>query len=363
MFQLRLLPVQQGVLVDNEPEQELKNLRSKLENTVSLGGLIGTSPVMRSIHGLIEIAVAHAFPVVILGETGTGKELVARCIHCSGPRKNSPFIPVDCSSLTPTLIESELFGYVRGAFTGAARDRKGLFEAAHTGTLFLDEIGELPKELQAKLLRVIQEHAVRRVGSTQAKPVDARIIVATNRNLKQAAQDGRFREDLYYRLNVFNVTMPPLRDRKVDIPMLVTAFLAKHADPTRQITSIGPSLWAAAMSYDWPGNVRELENFIERCIALGSGPILEDEDRCVILNQTGENLIRDHAKRLSIKNDCIEPLHVMEQRMICQVMANTSGDMRQAARILGIGRTTLYRKLKEYRFDVRSQTPIASVIS
>ena len=347
----------QGVLVDNESEQELKSLRSRLENTATLGGLIGVSPGMRSIHSLIEIAVAHAFPVVILGETGTGKELVAHCIHSSGPRKNSPFIPVDCSSLVPTLIESELFGYVRGAFTGAAHDRKGLFEAAHTGTLFLDEIGELPKELQAKLLRVVQERAVRRVGSSETKPIDARIIVATNRNLKRAVQEGVFREDLYYRLNVFNVTMPPLRDRKMDIPLLVTAFLTKHADPTRQITSIGQSLWTAAMSYDWPGNVRELENFVERCIALGSGPILEDEDRRMILKQTGENLIRDDAARLSVKNDRTEPLHVMEQRMICRVMAETSGNMYDAARILGIGRTTLYRKLAEYKRTTKCSKP------
>jgi transcriptional regulator with PAS, ATPase and Fis domain len=341
---------------------DLNILRSRLENTISVGGLIGASPPMRSIHSLIEVAVDHAFPVVVSGETGTGKELVARCIHYLGPRKNSAFIPIDCSSLAPTLIESELFGYVRGAFTGAAQDRKGLFEAAHNGTLFLDEIGELPKELQAKLLRAVQERAVRRVGSTETKSVDVRIIVATNRDLKQAAQEGIFREDLYYRLNVFNITMPPLRDRKVDIPLLVTAFVTKHADPTRQITSIAPSFWTAVLSYNWPGNVRELENFVERCIALGSGPILEDEDRCMILEQTSESL--PDAQRLPIQNDhSIEPLNVVEQRMIQKVMKETNGNIPFAARMLGIGKTTLYRKLKKDGHELGSNNSLASEVS
>ena len=344
-----------------EPDRfslDLNNLRIKLSNTVSPGGLIGTSPEMRSVRYLIEKAINHNFPVVILGETGTGKELAARWIHYAGPRKNSPFVPVDCSSLAPTLIESELFGYIRGAFTGAARDKKGLFETAHKGTLFLDEIGELRKDLQAKLLRVVQERAVRRVGSTATKPVDARVIVATNRDLKQAAEEGIFREDLYYRLNVFSVTMPPLREHKLDIPLLITAFLIKHADPTREITSVGKGLWTAAMSYDWPGNVRELENFVKRCIALGSGPTLEDEDRCLILGRIGENLIRHDAEPLHVENERMEPLHVMEQRMIYKVLAETSGDRYETARILGIGKTTLYRKLKAYGPNAPFQEPI-----
>ncbi len=187
---------------------ELHALRSQLESTVSPGGLIGVSLRMRTIHNLIGKAGDHTFSVIILGETGTGKELVARCVHNSGSRKHSPFVAVDCSSLTPTLIESELFGHVRGAFTGADTNKKGLVEAADTGTLFLDEIGELPRELQAKLLRVIQEHEVRPVGSTDAKPVNARFIAATHRDLSHAVEEGAFRGDLYYRLNVFPIKMP-----------------------------------------------------------------------------------------------------------------------------------------------------------
>ena len=330
---------------------ELNKLNSALKSLISPGGLIGDSPDMQSIHSLIGKAINHRFPVVILGETGTGKELAARWIHYSGSRKNCPFVPVDCSSLAPTLIESELFGYVRGAFTGAVRDKKGLFETANTGTLFLDEIGELHKDLQAKLLRAIQEHEVRPVGSTKAKSVDVRIIVATHRDLKQASKEGIFREDLYYRLNVFRVTMPPLRQRKEDIPLLIAAFLIKHANPTREITSVGKAFWTAAMSYDWPGNVRELENFVERCIALGSGSTLEDEDQCLMLGRTGENLVRPDGEPLHAENECTEPLHVLEQRAIYKALGETSGDKYKTARILGIGKTTLYRKLKEYGLD------------
>jgi len=327
------------------PEQwslELHKLNGVLESTISPGGLVGDSADMQSVHSLIGKAINHTFPVVILGETGTGKELVARWIHDSGSRKNSPFVPVDCTSLAPSLIESELFGYVRGAFTGAVTDKKGLFETADTGTLFLDEIGELHKDLQAKLLRAIQEHEVRPVGSTRAKSIDVRIIVATHRDLKQAAKEGIFRQDLYYRLNVFSVTMPPLRERKADIPLLIAAFLIKHADPTRAITRVGKAFWTAAMSYDWPGNVRELENFVERCIALGSGSTLEDEDECLNWKDCPDTAM------LHAESDSVEPLHVLEQRMIYKTLGKTSGDKYEAARLLGIGKTTLYRKLKAY---------------
>ncbi len=239
---------------------ELHALRRQLESTVSPGGLIGVSLRMRTIHSLIGKARDHTFPVIILGETGIGKELVARCIHNSGSRKHSAFVAVDCSSLTPTLIESELFGHIRGALTGADTNKKGLVEAADAGTLFLDEIGELPKELQAKLLRVIQEREVRPVGATDAKPINARFIAATHRDLKHAVDEGAFRRDLYYRLNVFPIAMPPLRERKEDIPLLVTAFLTKHADSMRPVETICQDFWRSVMSHDWPGNVRELEN-------------------------------------------------------------------------------------------------------
>src|SRR6266446_5252107 len=323
---------------------ELHALRSQLESTVSPGGLIGVSLRMRTIHNLIGKAGDHTFSVIILGETGTGKELVARCIHNSGSRKHSPFVAVDCSSLTPALIESELFGHVRGAFTGADTNKKGLVEAADTGTLFLDEIGELPRELQAKLLRVIQEHEVRPVGSTDAKLVNARFIAATHRDLNHAVEEGAFRGDLYYRLNVFPIKMPPLRERKEDIPLLVTAFLTKHADSMRPIETICQDFWRSVMSRDWPGNVRELENFVARSIALGSGQTLRDEDGCLIPEDIGNNTLAETDTHR---------LDSIERYTIVKALKETKGDKIAAARILGIGKTTIYRKLRQY-----SQNPI-----
>jgi transcriptional regulator with PAS, ATPase and Fis domain len=327
------------VSTPEKPSDELQRLQTQLQKNASVDGLVGTSAPIQVVRLLISRTIGYNFPVVILGESGTGKELVARSIHFSGLRKTRPFVPVDCSSIVATLFESELFGYVRGAFTGATADRKGLFEVANTGTLFLDEIGELPKELQAKLLRVIQEREVRRVGATQRLPVNVRIVAATNRDLRQAVEKGTFREDLYYRVNVFSITLPPLREHRSDIPLLVTAFLNKFADPSRPITSIAKELWTEVMAYDWPGNVRELENFVERSIALGSGPVLRNEDEGLILGRTGENIVHASA----------EPLCVMERRAVLKALSETAGDKVAAARILGIGKTTMYRKLKRYQ--------------
>jgi transcriptional regulator with PAS, ATPase and Fis domain len=335
---------------------QLRQLQRTLESSVFPAGLIGCSPKIRSIHQLIEKTIDQKFPVLVLGETGTGKELVARCVHSSGSRKDRPFVPVDCSAITISLFESELFGYVRGAFTGASQDRSGLFQAAHTGTLFLDEIGELPKELQAKLLRAVQEREVRRVGSTQTLPVDVRVIAATNRNLKEAVQKGTFREDLYYRLNVFEIALPALRQRRQDIPLLVASFLNKWSDPNRPITAIADDFWTAVMGHEWPGNVRELESFVARSIAIGSGPTLHDEDRCMLLARTGKNLV-------AVERRAAEPLSVLERRTILKAMSETRGDINAAARILGIGRTTIYRKLREYGFGVPSQTQMPPEIS
>jgi transcriptional regulator with GAF, ATPase, and Fis domain len=279
---------------------ELRQLQSTLNSSVFPGGLIGRSSKIRAIHQLIEKTIDHNFPVIILGETGTGKELAARCVHLSGSRRTRPFIAVDCSAITMSLFESELFGYVRGAFTGASHDHNGLFQAADRGTLLLDEIGELPKELQAKLLRALQEREVRRVGSTETLPVDVRVIAATNRDLKQDVAKGAFREDLYYRLNVFEIALPPLRQRRQDIPLLVASFLTKCGDPQRPITGIANDFWDATMSHEWPGNVRELESFVSRCLALGSGPILHDEDRCALLWRTCQNIERGYAERLCV---------------------------------------------------------------
>ncbi|MGH9736228.1 MAG: sigma-54 interaction domain-containing protein [Candidatus Acidiferrales bacterium] len=345
-------PCGRGALTFNQPwlpeprDLDLHTLRAQLESVVSPGGLIGISSPMRVVHDRIRKATGRPFPVMIVGETGTGKELVARLIHGFGPRQRTPFIAADCSSLSPSLIESELFGHLRGAFTGADVATKGLVEAANTGTLFLDEVAELPTELQAKLLRVIQECEVRPVGSPYARPVNVRFIAATHRDLRSAIGNGTFRSDLFYRLNVVPIEMPPLRERKTDLPLLVVVFLAKHADPARPIDGISHDFWSFVGSQSWPGNVRELENFVVRCIALGSGPVLRHEDGC------------DGPFPQQIASHCwpadTQSLAVLERSAILKALEAAKGDKIVAARVLGIGKTTLYRKLKEYRRTLES---------
>jgi two-component system response regulator HydG len=295
---------------------------------------------MQRVYKLIQKVSQHMYPVLILGESGTGKELVARSIHFSGPRKNKPFAPVDCSSLVPTLIESELFGYVKGAFTGAQHTKQGLFEAAGEGTLFLDEIGDLPIDLQAKLLRALQEREIKPVGSNERIGIRARVIAATNRDLESGIRTGGFRQDLYFRLNVVQIKLPPLRERKADIPLLANTFLEKFSDPARPIHSISEDAMRRIMAYDWPGNIRELENAIERAVALGSGPILHVGD-------LPSNLQYTSSEKLSDVDELV-PLEMLEKRAIFRALQETSGDKLAAARLLGIGKTTLYRKLKQY---------------
>jgi DNA-binding NtrC family response regulator len=255
-----------------ETDQENRLLREELRSKPGFGGIIGMSPRMQRVYKLIQKVAQHSYPVLILGESGTGKELVARSIHFSGPRKNRPFAPVDCSALVPTLIESELFGYVKGAFTGAQHTKQGLFEAASDGTLFLDEIGDMPIDLQAKLLRALQEREIKPVGSNERIGVRARVIAATNRDLDAAIRMGSFRQDLYFRLNVVQIKLPPLRERKADIPLLVTTFLEKFCDPARPINTISEDAMRRIVAYDWPGNIRELENSHRASRRSGLGP-------------------------------------------------------------------------------------------
>jgi DNA-binding NtrC family response regulator len=323
-----------------ELDQENRLLREQLRTRPGFGGLIGLSPKMQRVYRLIEKVSQHTYPVLVLGESGTGKELVARSIHFSGPRKNRPIVPVDCSGLVPTLIESELFGYVKGAFTGAQHNRQGLMEVANNGTLFLDEIGDLPVDLQAKLLRALQEKEIRPVGSTERVPITVRVIAATNRDLEAAVRQGGFRQDLYFRLNVVQIKLPPLRERKGDIPLLVNSFLEKFSGPDGKTRTISEDAMGRLMSYDWPGNVRELENAVERAIALGSGPILHVGD-------LPSNLQYGTGERLP-QNDELLPLEELERRAILRALRESGGDKLAAARLLGIGKTTLYRKLKQY---------------
>src|ERR1700693_519683 len=323
-----------------EVDEENRLLREELRSRPGFGGLIGMSPRMQRVYKLIQKVAQHTYPVLILGESGTGKELVARSIHFSGPRKNKPFAPVDCSSLVPTLIESELFGYVKGAFTGAQHSKQGLFESAGEGTLFLDEIGDLPIDLQAKLLRALQEREIKPVGSNERIGIRARVIAATNRDLESAIRTGSFRQDLFFRLNVVQIKLPSLRDRKVDIALLVNAFLEKFSDPTRPIHTISEDAMRRIMAYDWPGNIRELENAVERAVALGSGPILHVGD-------LPSNLQYTMSEKLSDVDELV-PLEELERRAILRALRETGGDKLAAAKLLGIGKTTLYRKLKEY---------------
>ena len=323
-----------------DADQENRILREQLRTRPGFGGLIGTSPKMQRVYRLIEKVSQHTYPVLILGESGTGKELVARSIHFSGPRRNKPFAPVDCSALVPTLIESELFGYVKGAFTGAVHSKPGLMESADGGTLFLDEIGDLPVDLQAKLLRALQEKEIRPVGSTERVSISTRVIAATNRDLEAAVRQGGFRQDLFFRLNVVQIKLPPLLERKSDIPLLVSSFLEKFSEKNRAIRTISEDAMARLIAYDWPGNVRELENAIERAVALGSGPILHAGD-------LPSNLQYGATERVP-RNDELLPLEELERRAILRALRESAGDKLAAARLLGIGKTTLYRKLKQY---------------
>jgi|SRR5579863_4056617 transcriptional regulator with PAS, ATPase and Fis domain len=307
------------------------------------GELVGESAAMLRLYALIAKAGECTSPVLLLGETGTGKELVARGIHREGLRREKAFVPVDCSALTPTLIESELFGHVKGAFTGADHSREGLLQSADGGTVFLDEIGELPMALQAKLLRALQEREVRPVGSTARIRIDVRIIAATNRDLEVAVRKGTFRQDLFYRLNVIQVHLPPLRDRKVDIPLLAIHFLDKFSGTVDCVHAISDGALQRLMSHDWPGNIRELQNAIERAVALSSDGVLTADDLVSVPNRA--------SATDGPNNNEIMPLREIERRAILHAMRETGGDKLATSRLLGIGKTTLYRKLKEYGTD------------
>jgi transcriptional regulator with PAS, ATPase and Fis domain len=324
----------------------LKSTRDDTAPTFGLCGQICASQQMQRVYQLIHRASHFDFPILILGESGTGKELVARAIHFGNARRSKPFVPVDCSSLVPTLIESELFGYVKGAFTGAHHSRPGLLETGNGGTVFLDEVGELPVNLQAKLLRVLQEHEIRPVGATHRVPIDVRIIAATNRDLGSAIRAGTFRQDLYFRLNVMLIQLPPLRERKSDIPLLIDFFLERSREAQRPMRTISEDAMRQLMAYDWPGNVRELENAVESGFALASGPILHSADLPATLRQ-GSN-----GRTLEISG--LTTLEELKRHAILRALRETKGHKVSAARLLGIGKTTLYRKLKQY---ARSTNP------
>lgn len=314
----------------------------RLKTSQGLGGLIGRTTEMEKLYRLITKASQSSHPVLILGESGTGKEVVARAIHCSGPLRDKPFIPVDCGSLVPTLIESELFGHTKGAFTGATQSKDGLLAIAEGGTVFLDEIGELAIDLQAKLLRALQEKEIRPVGSAKSVPINVRILAATNRDLEQAVAQGSFRLDLFYRLNVLSLRVPPLRERRQDIPLLAMKFLEQCSRSSERKYELSDEALQILMAHDWPGNVRELENCIERCCAMNSGPIIHTLD---LPSSISGYVARPTEREADAR---VTPLSEIEKQAILTTITQLNGDKMRAAKLLGIGKTTLYRKLKQY---------------
>ena len=329
------------------------NRRPPTGDTEVFAGMVGVAPSMRQVFRTIEKVAAHKASVLITGESGTGKELVARAIHDLSPRAGRTFVAVNCGAIPETLLESELFGYVRGAFTDAHRDKPGLFEQASGGTLFLDEIGELSPALQVKLLRALQEEEIRRIGSNTTTKVDVRVIAATLRDLSVAIARGRFREDLFYRLNVLPLALPPLRDRAEDIPSLVDHFLHRYAGKHALAGSCAQAVSATAMkflcAYPWPGNIRELENTIERALVLCDGEVIEPEMLEDKLRR-GSQLPGDPisatlaSEELSIK----KTTRLIEQELIRRALESTNGNRTNAAKLLEISHRALLYKIKEY---------------
>ena len=338
----------QRLLEKRELAVENRLLREQLTASQGCGSIIGTSEAMQKIYRLVFKVARKRHPVLILGESGTGKELVARAIHEFSPWREKPFVPVDCGALPPTLIESELFGHVRGAFTGAHQNRVGLLASAQGGTVCLDEIGEVPVEVQVKLLRALQEREVKAIGSNTTTRLEARILAATNRELEAAVKNGTFRQDLYYRLNVVAIRMPPLRGRKSDIPALVHYFIERYGEDGG-ITAISHEALTRLVQYDWPGNVRELENCVQHALALGSGSLIQVRDLPPHVSEPARN--PELADEPAAGRHDVTPLQKLERRAIVSALEETGGDRVRAAKLLGIGKTTIYRKLKEYGIE------------
>lgn len=322
--------------------QENKTLRKELNKSFSLESIIGKSPAMLEVFNTIHRVAAANATVLIHGESGCGKELVARAIHYSGPRKTKPFVAVNCTAIPEGLMESELFGHIKGSFTGAHADKKGLFEEANGGTLFLDEIGDLSLTLQAKLLRVLQDKTIRPVGGTENKQIDVRIVVATHRDLKVMVADQKFREDLFYRLNVLPLKVPALRERTEDIPLLVENFIVKFAAQNNsKVRGVTNEAMAALMAHPWPGNVRELENLIERVVVLCPNEWIDTKD---IMGSVVADA-REKIEQLFVDTPTLDQI---EERYIRMILGRMHNQKDKAAKALGINRRTLYRKERAY---------------
>jgi DNA-binding NtrC family response regulator len=342
-----LLMTLEQVLRVSDLERENRRLREVIERSQGFGEIIGQSPAMREIYTAIEALSQNATTVLITGESGTGKELVARSIHTRSGRVERPFIALNCGAVSDTLLDSQLFGHRRGAFTGAVADHEGVFQAAHGGTLFLDEIADIPPGLQVKFLRAIQEREVTPLGTTRALKVDVRLIAATNRDLAAEVQAGNFRSDLFYRLNVVHLPLPPLRERREDVLLLAQHYVERYA---RQFNVAPKAIQSAALArlqaYDWPGNIRELQNVIERCFALSpSGDItIGSLSHLVADTRSGGEVALDFG-------GAVPSLEVTERQLMAAALRQAKGNKNQAARILGIDRQRLYRKLEKYGLE------------
>jgi DNA-binding NtrC family response regulator len=329
---------------------ENRRLKAELASRCGSGQIIGNSAKMRETFQTIAQLAQSDVSVLIQGESGTGKELVARAVHSDSPRSAKPFIPIHCGALPEALMESELFGHVKGAFTDASRDRTGLLESAEGGTVFLDEVGDMPPPLQVKLLRFLQDHEIRRIGSSESRRVDVRVIAATNKDLKQAIAGDKFREDLYYRLAVVTVQLPPLRDRKEDIPLLAEHFLrgaAEKRTPQRPL-EIDPAVMRALSDHDWPGNVRELENAMAHAAALSAGPVITPESLPQAL-RGGTGLLTLPLTGVSYKEAKQKVLESFEKPYLSSLLEQTKGNITQAAQKAGMDRKNLYDLLKKNR--------------
>jgi DNA-binding NtrC family response regulator len=323
---------------------ESRSTRESLRSNPGYGGMVGRSAEMEKLYRIIAKVASSRHPVMIQGESGSGKEMVARAIHFTGPFRDKPFIPVHCGMLPSTLLENELFGYVKGAFTGATRAKDGLLLLSAGGTVFLDEVAEMPLELQGKLLRALQEREIRPAGSVKAAAIDVRVIAATNRDLEIAIHQGSFRRDLYSRLNVVGLRLPPLRERKEDIRLLADYFLERISRSKGVRQSVGSEAMERLLAYDWPGNVRELENCLEHASTLSSGQLLTVNDLPAQLQKADGQMVPFSARASA----GIVPLAELEKQAILAALQQLRGDKLMTAKLLGIGKTTLYRKLKEY---------------
>ncbi len=328
--------------------KENRRLNEALSDRFRYGNMIGKSDAMHKVYDIIDKVAQSKASVLITGPSGTGKELIAKAIHYNGPRKDGPFVSVNCGALAETLLESELFGHEKGAFTGAIAMKKGRFEVADGGTLFLDEVGEMPASLQVKLLRVLQEMEFERVGGTKAIKVDVRVISASNRNIKEDTADGVFREDLFYRLNVIHIEAPSLQDRIVDLPLLVKHFIEKYRDDEEGgKIELSPEAWKTLYAYPWPGNVRELENVIERAVILNRGGTITMEDLPEYLDNNGKKEI-ELDKIVPVNLTLPEALEQVEEKLIRRALEYCDQVQSRAAEMLGISRHVMHYKMKKY---------------